>query len=67
MISEKFLEQLKPKVVDSGRLKALELDADVFIKVEMESLQVLLGEDGVIHIVSSAGARTVVLRLTEKF
>ena len=62
-----FIDQLKPKLVSAGRVKALELDADVFLKLEVDNLQVLIAGEGILHLVSQNESRLIVVRLTEKF
>ena len=63
-----FLQKLKPKVVGSGRLRALEADADVFLKLEIDDISIFTSEEeGVVHIVSQNEKRLIVVRLTERF
>lgn len=62
-----FIDKLKPRIVSSGRIRALEIDADVFLRIEVDSLEVLIGEEGVLHLVSKSGNRLIVVKLTEKF
>ena len=64
-----FLEKLKPKIISRGRIRAIELDADIFLRIEMSDIQVLVteGEEGIIHLVAQNGPVSVVLRLTENF
>jgi len=63
-----FLEKLKPKLVSTGKVRALELDADIFLRVEMKDINVFITkETGTIHIATQSGSISVVLRLTETF
>lgn len=63
-----FLKKLKPRRVSTGRVRALELDADIFLRVEMSDINVFITEEeGVLHIATQNGSISIVLRLTEKF